>query len=242
MRHTFKYITLKNFSLLSLAVFGLWLASVISSCGKGTNVVTPNLNIRYEVLNLSPDVYPVDLYVRFLKVNSTPFIYGVNQGYFQATALDTPYLIRQAVTGGGAVVISRPDILKRNAQYSLFITGDVANNSLTSIFTVDTATLPAVGRGKVRFVNASPSGAAGFDIYANGVKAFSNIAYPKFTDFRELPNGYYDFDITATGSSTILKTLTNVQVLDGRLYTIYSYGYTTRIDSAAFNAAVITNR
>jgi len=242
MRHISKYINLKNFSLLSLAASGLWLASVISSCGKGNNVNAPNLNIRYQVLNLSPDVYPVDLYIKFLKTNAQPFYYGVSQGYFLAPYLDTPYVIRSAVGTAGQVLLSRSDLLKRNAEYTMFITGDVAKNTLTSIFTVDTASLPSVGRGKVRFVDASPSGAAGFDVYANGVKAFSNIAYPKFTDFRELPNGYYDFDITATGSTIILKTLTNVQILDGRLYTIYSYGYTNRTDTASFNAAVITNR
>ena len=242
MKLKLKYLSLKNCSLAVLAVIGLWFASAISSCGKNLNNNAINLNIKYQVINLSPDVYPVDIYFNFVKTNPTHFIYGVSQGYFSVPSLELPYYIRSANIAVDTPIISRTDTLKRNVQYSLFITGDVAFNSITTIFTVDTATLPKIGRGKVRFVDASPSGTAGLDVYANGTKAFSKIIYPKYSDFVELPNGYYDFQINATGSSTVLKTMTNVQIQDGRLYTLYAYGYTNRPDTAAFNAAMITNR
>jgi len=226
-----------------LTFFGiLWFVSMLSSCGKGANVSTANLNIKYEVLNLSPDVYPIDLYINFLKTNNRPFIYSVNQGYFVVPYIDTPYVIRADRVNGGPALLKRSDILTRNAQYSLFITGTVADNSLTTIFTVDTATLPKVGRGKVRFVDASPSGINGLDVYANGTKAFSKILYPKASEYIELPIGNYDFQVSATGSSAVLNKLSSVQIDDGKLYTLYAYGYTTRSDSAAFTAAMITNK
>ncbi|ASU33255.1 DUF4397 domain-containing protein [Mucilaginibacter xinganensis] len=228
---------------LFAAITCLWLCSFLSSCGKAP-ISNPNgLNVKYQILNLSPDAFPVDLYIRFLKINTTSYTFNVNQGYFYLPYLDTPFLIRSSLTvGGGPVLVSRHDVLKTAAVYSLFITGNVADNSLTSIFTVDTSSVPALGRGKVRFVNASPTGTGGIDVYANGVKAFSKVIYPKYSDFIELPNGYYDFQINTTGSSTILQTLPKVQIQDGRLYTLYSYGYTNRTDSAAFNTGLITNR
>lgn len=226
--------------LTSAAVF--WFGSMLSSCGKAANVSTVNLNIKYEVLNLSPDVLPVDIYINFLKTNNNPFKYSVNQGYFTVPYTDTPYLIRSDRVNGGPALLKRSDILTRNAQYSLFITGTLADNSLTTIFTVDTATLPRVGRGKIRFVDASPSGINGLDVYANGTKAFSKVKYPNFSDFVELPIGNYDFQVYATGTSAVLNTLSNVQIDDGKLYTLYAYGYTTRSDSAAFSAAMITNK
>ncbi|MEO6980539.1 MAG: DUF4397 domain-containing protein [Mucilaginibacter sp.] len=224
----------------SLSIF--WFVSMLSSCGKGANVSTANLNIKYEVLNLSPDVLPVDIYIRFLKTNNSPFRYSVNQGYFTVPYTDTPFIIRSDRINGGPALLKRSDILTRNAQYSLFITGTLADNSLTTIFTVDTATLPKVGRGKIRFVDASPSGINGLDVYANGTKAFNKIIYPKPSDFVELPIGNYDFQIYATGSPLLLNKLSNVQIDDGKLYTLYAYGYTTRSDSAAFTAAMITNK
>ncbi|MDP9077259.1 MAG: DUF4397 domain-containing protein [Bacteroidota bacterium] len=229
---------------LFLSIVGLWFTWSISSCGKAAVVSAAGLNIKYEVFNLSPDLGPVNLYINFLIANSTPFTYTYSQGYFTIANLDTAYRYRTPIINGvgGDVVFIRHDTLTRNTQYSLFITGNVANNTLLPIFTVDTATLPAVGRGKVRFVNASPTGTAGIDVYANGSLAFSKIAYPKFTPYIEVPNGSYTFTITATGSATVLKTLPTVSIQDGRLYTLYTSGYTNRADSAAFNAAIITNR
>lgn len=229
---------------LLLSIVGLWFTWSISSCGKSTGVSAAGLNIKYEVFNLSPDLGPVNLYINFLIANSTPFSFAYNQGYFTIATLDTAYRYRTPIINGvgGNVVFVRHDTLTRNTQYSLFITGNVATNTLKTIFTVDTATLPKVGRGKVRFVNASPTGTGGIDIYANGAKAFSNITYPNFTPYIEVPNGSYDFTITATGSTTVLKTLSSTKIADGRLYTLYTSGYTNRADSAAFSAAIITNR
>ena len=229
---------------LFLFIVGLCFTWSVSSCGKAPIQSAVGLNIKYEVFNLSPDLGPVNLYINFLIANSQPFTYTFNQGYFTVNALDTAYRFRTPIINGvgGDVVFIRHDTLTRNSQYSLFITGNVATKTLIPIFTVDTATLPAVGRGKIRFVNASPTGNTGIDVYANGSLAFSKIAYPKFTDYIEVPNGNYDFTINATGSTTTLKTLLSVKIEDGRLYTLYTSGYTNRADSAAFNAAIITNR
>lgn len=242
MRLKLKYLSFKNCCVILLTGTGLWIASAISSCGKGPQNEAINLNIRYEVLNLSPDVFPLDIYFNFLKANPGHLTFGVNQGYFNVPSLQGSSYVRSSDIRVDTPLLRLKDTLKRNVQYSLFITGDVANNSIKTIFTVDTATLPKIGRGKIRFVDASPSGANGLDIYANNTKAFSKITYPNVSDFVELPNGYYDFSITATGSSTVLKTITNYQIEDGRLYTLYTYGYTNRTDSAAFNAAFIINK
>jgi hypothetical protein len=227
---------------LFLIIGGGWLITSITACGK-TAASQAGLNIRYEVLNLSPDLLPVNLFISFKQVNAlgNPFVFNVNPGYFYLPATDTPFQIRSNLTSG-ITLFSRDDILKPNATYSLFITGSLGDNSLKQIFTVDTASLPTIGRGKIRFIDASPTGTSGLDVYANGEKAFSKIIYPNFSDFVEIPVGNYDFQITTTGQTNILKDLPAVTIQDGRLYTIYAYGYTNRIDSAAFSAQVITNR
>ncbi|HVW98083.1 MAG TPA: DUF4397 domain-containing protein [Mucilaginibacter sp.] len=237
-----KYITFKTGCLILLGIAGFWLASTITSCGKNAATNSLGLNIKFQVLNLSPDVYPVDIYFDYLKENKNPFYYGVSQGYFPVPSLVLPYYIKSANRLIDTPLFFMHRVLQRNTSYSLYITGDVANNTLDTIFTVDTASLARIGFGKVRFVDASPSGKTGLDVYANGTRIFNKLAYPNYSDFIELPNGFYDFQINAPGSSTVLKTMQNVQIQDGRLYTMYSYGYTTRSDSAAFNAVIINNR
>lgn len=232
--------------IIAAGVF-FWFFSVISSCGKSNITSATNLNIKYNVINLSPDLYPVNLYIDFIKTNNTSFSFPVNQGYFTLGSIDTPFQFKSASISGGPVLLARKDILKRDNLYTLFIVGDATTKSVTSIFTVDTSGTPGVSRCKIRFVNASPTATNGLDLYANGTKIFSNIQYTKFSNFFEIPNGNYNLAITNTGSSDIINTF-NTQTVqggslqDGRLYTLYAYGYTNRTDSAAFNSAIIVNR
>jgi len=238
----------KNHIVINLffCIAGIFLIPIISSCGKASTSTPNGLDIEYEVLNLSPDLFPVNLYINFDIVNTNnPFTFGINQGYFYVPSLPTtavPYQFRSASVAA-TPLFSMANPLTSGARYTLFIVGDVANNSVTQIFTTDTATEPAIGRGKVRFVDASPSGTGGLNVTANGTLAFSNIVYPKYSSYIELPVGNYDFQITATGGTgSVLNDMPGVTIQDGRLYTLYAYGYTTRIDSAAFNAGLITNQ
>jgi hypothetical protein len=229
--------------LLNLLLFitGILLISFISSCGKQGAASPTGLNVQYDLINLSPDLSPVNLFIGFKQANTNPFVFNVDQGYFYLPSIDTPFQIRSALVSG-TVLFTRSDVLQPGLKYTLYITGNEGNQSLAKIFTVDTASLPAVGRGKVRFVNASPTATSGLDVYANGTQAFSKILYTNYSKFLELPVGNYDFQIDATGSTNILKDMPGTTIQDGRVYTIYAYGYTNRVDSAAFSAAVIQNQ
>lgn len=236
-------MTLKNEILTRLLLFVscVFFIRFISSCGSSGAASPSGLNIQYEVLNLSPDLYPVNLYIDYKLVNTTPFVFSGSNGYFYVPSTDLPYQIRSAV-GSQLPLFNRNDTLTSGAKYSLFITGTTGNNQLSEIFTVDTATSPAPGRGKIRFVNAAPTAFGGLDIYANGTPAFKKIVYPGHSGFIEVPVGNYDIQINGTGTTSVLKDMPSVTIQDGRLYTIYAYGYTTRTDSATFNASVITNK
>jgi hypothetical protein len=226
-----------------LFIAGINVIPMLSSCGKQGNASPAGLNIQYEVLNLSPDIFPVNLFVNFNQVNpqNDPFIYGINHGYFFVPSIALPFQIRTNAISGGTL-LQRNDSLKSGLKYSLFITGQFGNKSDTTVFTVDTASIPAIGRGKIRLVNVSPTAISGLDLSANGTQAFSKVLYLKFSKFIELPVGNYDFQVSATGSTNVLKDMPGVTIQDGRLYTIYAYGYSTRIDTATFNVGIITNR
>lgn len=230
------------FTGLFLFIAGIYIVPAISSCSKQASTAA-GLNIQYEILNLSPDLQPVNLFIDFIQVNplNNPFVFGINHGYFFVPSVDTPYQMRP-VLNTGITVFHRDDVLQPGLKYSLFIVGQQGDGSLTSVFTVDTSASPAIGRGKLRFVNVSPTATAGLDVYANGTKAFNNVLYTKFSNYIELPAGNYDLQVNSTGSTTVLKDVPGITIQDGRLYTLYAYGYTTRTDSAAFSAAVITNR
>jgi hypothetical protein len=237
--------TIKILIYLCICIIFAFFISTLQSCGKAGNASPTGLNIQYEVLNLSPDLGPINLFVNFTQVNAVgnPFIFGVNQGYFYVPSIVTPYQFRSGLSTGAPITqLNSNQLLQSGAKYSLFITGSFLSNSLDTIFTVDTSLAPKTGYGKLRFVNASPSATGGLDVYANGTLAFPGVVYGKHSDYMQLPAGNYDLQIDAKGTTTILNEQPLVTIQDGRLYTLYAYGYTNVVDSASFNSAVITNR
>jgi len=238
-----KKIKNKNNLVGKLVLLGcvIFFVAHISSCSKAGNASPTGLNIEYEVLNLSPDILPVSLFIDNKQVNSSPYIFGVLQGYFYVPSTDVPYQIR-SVEYSGTTYLTRSDVLTSGAKYTLFIVGALADKSDTTIFTVDTSRTPTPGRGKIRFVDASPSAIGGLDVLANDSLLFKGVVYQKVSGYMELPVGNYDLKIQPTGTTTVIKELTPVTIQDGRLYTLYTYGYTSRADTAAFNAAMITNK
>lgn len=230
-----------------LCVAGMLFISSIQSCGKSGQASPTGLNIQYQILNLSPNLGYISLYIDFNQVNAltTPYIYGVSSGYFYVPSTDTPYQFRPFIYNGnsGTTLFSRGDILKTGLKYTLFLTGTAANGVPQQIFTTDNIEpQPAVGRGKIRFVNASPTATTGLDVYANGTIAFPGVPYLTVTPFKEIPVGTYDIQIMTTNTTGVLNDQPSINIQDGQLYTIYAYGYTSRIDSAAFNAGIITNK
>jgi len=226
---------------LFLCSIGIMIISFIASCGKGPNAAPSSANIQFQVVNLSPDLLPVNLYISFNKQNTNPFSYPIASGYFSLKNIDTPIQVRSATLALSAInIISLNNVLKSNIKYTLFITG-LRADTIIPILTVDTASLPGIGRGKIRFVNVSP-GSGGLDITANGSPAFKNQLYTKVSPFIEIPPGTYDFKIMPTGTSTVISDMPNISVQDGKIYTLYSYGIYGGADSVKFSSAVISNK
>jgi hypothetical protein len=242
MRYVLTHIKLKGLTWLFACFAGLLLASGMLSCGKANTVIPVGANIQFQVVNLSPDLRPINLWVGFIKRN-IPYSYPTPSGYFSMASVDTPLQIRSALANvSTANLVSLDTLLKANTKYTLFVTGLRADSTITGIFTTDTSSTSTAGRGKIRFINASPR-SAGLDVTANGSTAFTNRGYKSVSKFIEIAPGSYEFKITPNGASAnVLKTLPQVSIQDGKLYTIYSYGMVGRVDSAAFGAGVIANK
>src|SRR5437588_6752145 len=98
-------------SLLSF-IAGVFIIPTISSCGKQTAAGGPTgLNVQYHILNLSPDLFPVNLYINYTKANVNPYVFAVDQGYFYVPSIINPYQIRSALIAG-TQFFSRNDTLK----------------------------------------------------------------------------------------------------------------------------------
>ena len=235
-------------SLVFLAVAGVLVIPFIASCGKGGNALPVGSNIQMQVVNLSTDILPVDLYIKFIKTNATPYSYPNPSGYFSLPSIDTPFQIRSALPTLASVnIISLDTLLKNNVKYTIYVVGfksaKTPDTKIDYIFTADTSASPTTGgRGKVRFINAT-AGTDAFNITANGTTVFTDQAYKKVSKFVEMPAGNYDFKLySASSATTVLSDLPGVTVQDGKLYTLYCRGIVGRTDTAAFGMAVINNK
>lgn len=243
--------------MLFLVLSGSLIATFISSCGKGGASGATALNIKYQVINLSPDLGPISLYIDYRQYNGLNFYYPAASGYFALSSIDTPFQVRSAPVQISSTAVtsqiyfpSIDNVLHPNFKYTLFITGLVADSSVKAVLLTDTAlALPPLGYGKVRFLNASPlSGSV--DVYANGTTTagFKSLQYNKVSPYVQMPAGNYTFQIYPAGTNVSTATAgaigaySNLTVQDGRLYTIYSYGISGHTDSLAFGTGAIANQ
>jgi hypothetical protein len=219
----------------------------ISSCGKSTNSNASALNIQYQIVNLNQGIGSVDLYVNFIKVNTSSYFYPNSSGYFYLPSTTTPFQIRPGASlipgtiPPSANILTLNNVLVPNTRYTLMLMG-LNRDTVYNIFTADTSSAPGQGKGKVRFVNASPNNLGQVSVTANDTTAFAGVPFRTMTKFIELTAGTYDFKMYQTGSSNVIFDKPNVTIQDGRIYTLYCYGLANRTDSLAFGSGFITNK
>jgi len=232
-----------------LSFFGLifLVMPFVSSCGKSPNSNASALNIQYQVVNLNQGIGSVDLYVNFIKVNSSSYFYPNASGYFYLPSIQTPFQLRPgtSLTPGTIApsynILTLNNVLIPNTRYTLMLMG-LTKDTVYSIFTADTSSVPTQGKGKIRFVNASPNNLGQVTVTANDTTAFAGVPFKTMTKFIQLTAGTYDFKMYQTGSTDVLLDKPNVTIQDGRIYTLYCYGLANRTDSLAFGSGVITNK
>ena len=214
------------------------------ACGKTDVTTAAGSNTKLMVVNVSPDAYPVGIFVNASQVGTSTFKYGIPSSYYSVGSTVQHIQVRNY--NYLTTFFTRNDTLYTNCNYTLYVTGYLSTatkaDTLTSLLTLDTTALPAIGKAKIRFVNVSVHPPA-FDVYANGTLAFSNRGYKSVSSFLQLTAGVYDFQLYTHGnSSSVLTDLPKITLQDGKIYTLFAYGQVSRSDSASLAAKVILNK
>jgi hypothetical protein len=228
------------------ACLGVLTIPFIASCGKSNNI--SGTNTQLQIINLSPDVLPVNLFQNSVnQALGTTYTYPNSSGYFFVKTVSPPLQFRTANALAVNIPFQIDTVLRSNAKYTIFLTGYLKDTSIrNSILSLDTATLPPIGRAKVRFAHTSPS-SPNLDLRANDTllvfdKTGLGRKFNTISGYLNLPTGMYNFTINVHGTpSKVEYTLKNVTLQDGRAYTIYTQGIVGRSDSLTFGAAILTN-
>src|SRR5437763_16876755 len=89
-----------KFTGLFLFIAMVLIVPIIFSFGKQDNASPAGTNVQYHVLNLSPDLFPVNLFINFKQANASRFVFSVDQGYFYVPSVTLPYQFRTALVSG----------------------------------------------------------------------------------------------------------------------------------------------
>ena len=113
----------------------------------------------------------------------------------------------------------------------------VAGATLLGVLTVAgtgvrNASAQSAGDAHVRVLHASPDAPA-VDIYVNGTKAISDLAFGKASDWATLPAGTYDVRVTPAGqTATVIEAQLPLQA--GKYYTVAAVGKLANITAKVF--------
>ena len=190
------------------------------------NTGTPAAGTAWiRVLHASPDAPAVDVYVDGAKA-----ITGLAFGQIAPTAapgyVPVPagnHAIKVCATGSTTVCpIDVPALAVADGKrYTIAATNVLAQ--ITAQVLEDPAA-PNAGTAQVRVVHFSADTPA-VDVYVNGAKAVTALAYPKATGYLPLAGGDYAIKVCATGSTTVCPIdVPKLTVANGTAYSVFAIG------------------
>jgi hypothetical protein len=221
-----------------MAFLGLIILS-LSSCLKDNNNVTPLPPAAYvSVINALPGSQSVEVYFDQNLATQYALNFGNNQDYIAAST--GKRTITYYTTGSKQKLQSDTITLQGNKNYSAYLTGTTAQPEV--VILKDEATQPDAGKAIVRLVNVSANAPAISLVVRNGATLATSIAYKGASPFVQVQgNTAYTMDVVQAGTSTILGTVSNVNIKNNGVYTVWLYGSATATDTNKLTAGLQVN-
>ncbi|WP_158989410.1 DUF4397 domain-containing protein [Mucilaginibacter sp. L196] len=237
---------LKNLKSAATLACVIFLSAIgLTSCLKDNNHYVINPTALLMVIQASPDAPSESIFLKPNQVNQSAFNYGDHLGYFNAY---TGGRLVQLFGYGSSTLIASDSIhLANNNAYSLFLANTYTKPDF--VLLTDSLARPASGKATIRFVNVS-AGSGNVDLVANTTTLVTNEPYrgvsistpakaaPVFTPVSG--NVQYNFEVRATGTTTVLASLDSINIRNGGVYTIWYHGSTTGT-SPKLSADIIAN-
>lgn len=214
-------------SLAQIIVFGTGSAKLVDAAvlnidTAGTGQVFQNLLSQFKLLNASSIPLVNVLVDGVLTLANVPFA-GVSS--YQKVAAGQHNISVQSSATPGADLLTIFANLPSASDTSIVVSG--SPGALQGLVLSDNNLPAAVGRSRVRFVNASPDLVA-MDVYVNFVKQFAGIASNSASPYTELTadttvGTTYEFDFNLAGTTNRVLQLP-VTITSGKTYSVYVVG------------------
>lgn len=230
-----KLATRSLFIAVIMSTLGLSLT--ISGCSEDDDPITPaSSKSRTTVTHASPNAPNVDILVNDA-VAATNVAYLSTLPYTELNAGNNR--IRVNVTGTSTSVIDATLPFDENKNYSIFAVDSVSK--ISALRLEDDLSSPAAGKSHVRFIHLSPNAPAVDVAVTGGPVLFSNFTFKQFSSFTPVDAGTYNLEVRLAGTSTVVLSLPNIQLGDGKIVTLYARGFVGAGGTQALGAGRIDN-
>ena len=235
---------MKKMRYLVLTIVAFVMSAAIFGCSEDeSNPMTPaSSTAQVMVTHASPNAPGVDLLVDGTVVgtnlvfpNSTSYL-NVNSGTRN---------IKVNVTGTSTTVINADIPFEKDKVYSIFAIDSVSK--LSAIVTNDDLTAPASGKSHIRFFHLSPDAPAVDVAVTGGPVLFANRTFNKSVTgtemaFTPVDAGTYNLEVRLAGTSTVVLSLPNITLENGKIYTVFAKGFVGGTGMQALGAQIIVNK
>ncbi|WP_347159751.1 DUF4397 domain-containing protein [Pontibacter chitinilyticus] len=222
MQNIFSRALLNKFTLLLFSVAAISL----TSCKDDDYVAPEPVPVTYvSFYQGSPDAPDLDIQLDNKVINNSGFKYAGYSGYL--TLSPGEHQIKYTPVSGANAFVDSTLTFKEDKAYSLFTVNRQQNMELLVL--QDSIITPASGKAALRIVNLSPDAPA-VDVSTSGATATSLASAVNFkgaTQFQELASGRYTLQIKAAGTNDVLLTATDVQLTEGKTYSLLIRGFAT---------------
>lgn len=222
MKKALSSVHLNKFALF---VFGILTLSLSGCLDKDNETPEPQPRSFVSFYHGSPDAPDLDILIKSTRINNLPFKYSDYSNYvaFNPGSVNVKFTPVNSMSA----LIDTTLTFQQDKAYSLFVVDSL--QQLDVLVVKDSLALPAAGKTRIRFVNLSPDAPA-VDLATTGTSGatqFSNVAFRGVTEFQDLAAGTHSFQVKSTGSGTVLKSASNIELSAGRIYTFVIRGFVT---------------
>lgn len=209
---------------------------------------------KIQVYHAAVDAPAIDFQVDGKKINIDSLVYSKGTAYYETeltAGKKTNFKVLAAKTGQ-SISLDSLQLNSKDVGYSVFVYRDKdASKTIRTLYGPDNLLAPAAGKAKVRLVHLIPDANVNIDVEAvapSGIPTdnsqFSNVAFPKLSDYVEIAKGTYDIKVKISGTKNPLFTVPNVTFEDGKIYSFVARGYLQIANTQPNGAAVsiITNK
>ena len=142
---------------------------------------------------------------------------------YKNIAVGSPTLRFEQSTQPGTSTAFTPVTLMGGMDYTVVLAGSVNANTGRANSYNDQSFVPAPGKARVRFINATTSVGA-VDVYANFSPVLQNLAQAAASSYQEINAGTTDYSANASGQVASVLTVPSTTTTANLVYTVILMG------------------